>query len=62
MARNICMDCGKKLGTKNKGTFGIWIAKCDFCGETRACADAVHDFGVYENEKEKEIDKIQDQI
>ena len=42
---SICHDCAKLQGLAPKDkAVGIWIEKCDFCGETRGLTDAVHDW------------------
>lgn len=57
------MDCGKKNDKKHKGVFGSWIDTCDICGKENVyCASAQHDFGIYNDEKERSFDKIQDMI
>lgn len=59
----ICLDCGKTVDKKHKSSFGMWLDNCDMCGvEGVFCADAQHDFGYYNNDKEKQIDKVQDLI
>lgn len=58
---DICLDCGKK-GTKNKGSLGMWKGTCDLCGKKTWVASAQHDFGIYNNEKEKTEDEIQDLV
>jgi len=59
----VCLECGRKNDKKKKESFGTWIDTCDMCGrENTMCADAQHDFGIYNNKKELQIDKIQDLI
>ena len=59
---NVCLECGRKNDKKNKQAFGMWKAKCDMCGKEDWCADAGHDFGIYNNERERIIDRAQDLI
>lgn len=60
---NCCLACGKKFGTKHKKVFGMWKGTCDMCNKKDIfCAAAGHDFGIYNNEKEKFADKIQDKL
>ena len=47
----VCLDCGKKYGKKDKGVMGVWLDTCDICGKVGVgCADAGHDFGIYNDE------------
>lgn len=60
-----CLDCGNKYGDgKKKGyAIGMWKGTCDICGkENVACASAGHDFGIYNNDEEKKIDKLMRKI
>ena len=46
----VCLDCGRKYKKKDKSVMGVWIDSCDICGKKQVpCADAGHDFGIYEN-------------
>lgn len=57
----VCLRCGQKYSKKNKSTFGVWKSDCDICGEKDVfCADAQHDFGIYNNPEEKKRDQVQD--
>lgn len=59
----ICLDCGRKNDKKNgKGGIGVWLATCDMCENFTWCADAQHDFGIYNNDVEKIVDRVQDLI
>ena len=61
----VCIKCGIANNKKHQkgGVFGCWIDTCDMCGDKNVpCASAQHDFGIYNNEKERMIDKMQDVI
>lgn len=44
----ICFDCGRKYGKVPDYAIGMWEGYCTICAEKKFCADAAHDFKVFE--------------
>jgi hypothetical protein len=49
---SICGPCGRGYGLDFKKAMGMWQGECAICGEYTGVANALHDFGLSNDEVE----------
>ena len=58
----VCFCCGEKFGKRKKEVMGMWLDTCDICHNEMPCANAQHDFSIFNTPEEAKRDKIQENI